>query len=101
MSIAYQCDRCGKLVAIDGEKQKIPMVISNFRDIYGCENRQYGYMTRMDLCDECGENLREWLEAMKGEKNGRDVRTGAAKKGARDQRRKTRDNDKGDTSSEG
>lgn len=100
MSIAYQCDRCGKLVAIDDDKQKIHMIVVNYRDVYGCENRHYEEMTRLDICEECNNSLIKWL-GTKGDHDGRDVRTGASKKGARDQRRKTRDNDKGDTPSEG
>ena len=107
MSIAYQCDRCGKLVAIAEEKQKIHMVIANFRDVYGNENRHYEDMTRMDICDECNESLTEWLSMMndimaEGDNNhGRDVRAGASKKGAGASRRKARKADGGDTPDEG
>ena len=102
MSIAYQCDRCGKLVAIKDEKQKIPMVIANFRDVYGNENRHYEDMTRMDICSECNEELKTWIDEKKGDNNnGRDVWTGATEKRARNPRRKARDDDEGDTPSEG
>lgn len=100
MSIAYQCDRCGKLCAIDNDKQRIHTIVANYRDVYGCENRHYEEMIRLDICEECNNSLIKWL-GTKGEKNGRDVCTGASKKGARNQRRKTRDDDEGDTPSEG
>lgn len=102
MSIAYQCDRCGKLVAIPDIKFHIPIVIANKRDVFGSENREILKIQKLDLCPECNEELKTWIDEKKGDlKNGRDVCTGASKKGARNQRRKTRDADEGDTPSEG
>lgn len=100
MSVAYQCDRCGKLCAIENDKQIINMVVVNYRDAYGCENRHYEDMTRLDICSECNESLIKWL-GTKGESNGRDVCTGPAEKGAESKRRKTRKTDSGDPPAEG
>lgn len=101
MSIAYQCDRCGKLVAIVDEKQKIHMVIANFRDVYGNENRHYETMTRMDICDECNESLKAWLKKKGDNNNGRDVCTGVTEKGTGNKRSKARKTYSGDPQAEG
>lgn len=101
MSIAYQCDRCGKLVAIPDIKFHIPIMTVNIRDIYFAECRDLEKIQKLDLCSECNEELKTWIDAKKGEKNGRDVCTGAAKKGAGTSRRKTRKADGGDTPDEG
>ena len=102
MSIAYQCDRCGKLVAIPDIKFHIPIVTVNTRDIYFSECREVEKIQKLDLCSECKESLKIWLDEKKGDNNnGREVCTGATEKRARNQRRKTRDDDEGDSPSEG
>lgn len=100
MSVAYQCDRCGKLCAIENDKQKIHTIVANYRDVYGCENRHYEEMIRLDICDECNDSLIKWL-GTKGEDYGREVCDKTAAKGARNQRSKTRKTDTGDTPTEG
>lgn len=100
MSVAYQCDRCGKLCAIDNDKQKIHTITANYRDVYGCENRHYEEMISLDICDECNDSLIKWL-GTKGDSDGREVCTGSAEKGITGKRSKTRKTDTGDTPAEG
>lgn len=101
MSIAYQCDRCGKLVAIPDIKFHIPIVTVNTRDIYFSECRELEKIQKLDLCSECNEELKTWIEEKKGEKDGRNICSEPSKKGTGASRRKTRDDDEGDTPSEG
>ena len=107
MSIAYQCDRCGKLVAIPSIKFHIPIVKVNERDIFGSESRELEKVRTLDLCDECSDSLTEWLSMMndimaEGDNNhGRNICAGASEKGARNPRRKARKADVGDTQDEG
>ena len=100
MSVAYQCDRCGKLCAIENDKQIINMVVVNYRDAYGCENRHYEEMTRLDICEECNNSLIKWL-GTKGDHDGREVCDKTAAKGTANKRRKARKTNSGDTPSEG
>ena len=88
MSVAYQCDRCGKLCTIDNDKQKIHTITANYRDVYGCENRHYEEMIRLDICEECNNSLIKWL-GTKGDYDGREVCTGVAKEGTADKGRET------------
>ena len=88
MSAAYQCDRCGKLCAIENDKQIINMVVVNYRDVYGCENRHYEEMTRLDICEECNNSLIKWL-GTKGDCYGRNICTGSAESGTADEGSKT------------
>lgn len=100
MSVAYQCDRCGKLCSIDNDKQKIHTIVANYRDMYGCENLHYEEMIRLDICDECNDSLIKWL-GTKGDSDGREVCTGSAESGTEDKGRETRKTDAGDTPAEG
>lgn len=96
MSVAYQCDRCGKLCAIENDKQKIHMIVANYRDVYGCENRHYEEMIRLDICEECNNSLIKWL-GTKGDHDGRNICTEPAEERTASKRRKTRKTDAGDT----
>lgn len=100
MSVAYQCDRCGRLYAIENDKQKIHTIVVNYRDVYGCENRHYEEMIRLDICEECNDSLIKWL-GTKGDSDGREVCTGSAEKRTAGKRSKTRKTDTGDTPAEG
>lgn len=100
MSVAYQCDRCGKLCAIDDDKQKIHTVVANYRDAYGCENRHYEEMIRLDICDECNASLIKWL-GTKGDHDGREVCDKASAKGAGRKGREARKTDVGNTQDAG
>ena len=96
MSMACKCDRCGTMFVPDTHGYTIPAIDIVFRDVW--RNRAQDCRT-IELCYECHDALAMWLNG--GNFDGRDVCTGAAKKGARSQRRKTRDDDEGDTPSEG
>lgn len=100
MSVAYQCDRCGKLCVIENDKQKIHTLVANYRDVYGCENRHYEEMIRLDICDECNDSLIKWL-GTKGDSDEREVCTGSAEEGTARKRKETGKTDTGDTPVEG
>lgn len=62
MSIAYKCDRCGKLF------ERVPFIIKlkekypDGRPIHSIVIKAWGLESNdIDLCDTCGEEVRDFL----------------------------------------